>query len=130
MKELGFRARVLIFGVKLGNEMWAEAMHHGNLLRNRLPSQLIQGITPILSRNSRMRIDFINLLIFCQHGFAFFTSQTHAGTRSYRLVSLMGNVSAWKVIRSCTAFACRIRSALSLFDAKLSMFGNRNSYRM
>lgn len=71
MKELGVRARVLLFGAKLGDEMWAEAMHHGNWLRNRLPSDRIQGNIPILSWNNRTRIDFENLPTFGQHGFAF-----------------------------------------------------------
>jgi len=37
MKELGMRSRVLLFSAKLDDTLWAEAMSHGNWLRNRLP---------------------------------------------------------------------------------------------
>lgn len=71
MKELEMRAHVPLFAANIGNEMWAEAKHHGNWLRNRLLSERINGSIPILRWDNRTRIDFKNLPVFGQHGFAF-----------------------------------------------------------
>lgn len=72
MQELSLRARVMLTNTDLPDQLWAEAMHHGNWLRNRLPSKAIENDVPI----GRMRpnanvVDFSTIPIFGQLGFAF-----------------------------------------------------------
>ena len=70
MQELGMRARVLLFGSKLNNEVWGEAMHHANSLRNRLPSERLAGNLPILAWDSRTRLSY-DIPAFGDTGFAY-----------------------------------------------------------
>lgn len=71
MKELGVRARVSLFEAKLGDTIWAESISHSNWLRNLLPSDRINENISIHIWNPCTRIDFKNLPIFGQPGFAF-----------------------------------------------------------
>lgn len=41
MQELSLRARVMLTNTGLLGQLWAEAIHHGNWLRNLLPSKAI-----------------------------------------------------------------------------------------
>ena len=71
IQEHWMRARVLLFASQLPNNLWAEAIAHGNWLRNRLPAKRIGGGIPILAWDPSTRIDFKSLLEFGQPGFAF-----------------------------------------------------------
>lgn len=71
MQELGLRCRVLLHAANFDDMLWAEAMNHGNWLRNRLPSERILGNIPMLLWDAKTRINFGTLPIFGQEGFAF-----------------------------------------------------------
>jgi len=65
------RARVLLFASNLPDNLWAEAMHHGNWLRNRSPSDRIDGEILLLLWDRSMKVNFGQLLTFGEPGFAF-----------------------------------------------------------
>lgn len=72
VQELSIRARVMMMNTNVPESLWAEAMHHGNYLRNRLPSSSIKNATPISIWKSHANIvDFSSLPTFGQPGFAF-----------------------------------------------------------
>lgn len=58
MQELGMRASVLLFGLQLPEKLCAEAMHHGDWLRNRLPSKRIGGNLSILAWKQDKRVSY------------------------------------------------------------------------
>lgn len=47
MQEIALWERVFLFGTKIGDDLWAEAIHHGNWFRNRLPANIIIYRLPI-----------------------------------------------------------------------------------
>lgn len=71
IKEHWAHARVLLFAADLPLNLWGEAINHGNWLRNRAPSQRLQGGIPILAWNANTRIDFEKVPEFGQKGHAF-----------------------------------------------------------
>lgn len=71
IQEHWTRARVLLFASTLPTNLWAEAISHGNWLRNRLQSRRIGGDIPILKWEQRTRVDFKSLLEFGTPGFVF-----------------------------------------------------------
>jgi len=77
MQELSLRGRVLLGGSKLEKNFWEEAMRHGNWLRNRLPSERIEGRIPILEWKPTTKVSFEGIPSFGEQGFAFlYTSNT------------------------------------------------------
>lgn len=71
VQEHWTRARVMLFASDLPFNLWGEALHHANWLRNRTPSSRIDGSIPLLAWDKHASIDFKTLLTFGQAGYAF-----------------------------------------------------------
>ena len=71
IQELWARTRVLLFASQLPASLWAEAMNHSNWSRNCLPSSRIQDQIPILLWDPSTNIQFSQVPVFGQPGFAF-----------------------------------------------------------
>ena len=71
IREHWARARVLLFASNSHTSLWGEAINHGNWLRNRAPSDRLDGGIPILKWNLDTRIDFKQLPEFGQKEHAF-----------------------------------------------------------
>lgn len=104
MQELGMRAGVLLFSAKLGDQLWSEAMHHGNCLRNRLPAEHISGNIPILAWNPKIRIQFKHLPKFGQQGFAFVYTSDTVSNKKLKARSVHGMFVVWKAMRTYSGY--------------------------
>lgn len=71
MQELGLRSRLFLKDSGLQESLWAEAMAHGNWLRNRLPSSRVSGAIPMTIWKPNTRLSFSRIPFFGQHGYAF-----------------------------------------------------------
>lgn len=71
MKELGTGSRILFFGAKLTDALWAEAINHGNWVRNRLPSSSVNNNIPIFLWGASATLSFSDLPTFVKKGFSF-----------------------------------------------------------
>lgn len=81
-QELYLRKRVLLVDTGFADALWAEAMHHGNWLRNRPPSRRLNGQLSKLIWKPHTVIPFQNLPIFGEYGFAFnYKSKTSANRK-------------------------------------------------
>ena len=87
MQELGTRARVLLFAANLLGNLSAEAMNHGNWLRNSLPSSRIHNDIPLIQWDSTAKLKYKYLPIFGQQGFAFLY-QPHSRPHRKRYLKL------------------------------------------
>lgn len=72
MQELSLKSRVMMINTGLTDSLWAEAMKHGNWLRNRLPSKHIgnKPLNIIWKPNAKI-IELSKLPTFGKPGFAF-----------------------------------------------------------
>ena len=84
-------ARVLLFTSKLPQNLWAEAISHFNWLRNRCPSDRIDGRIQILEWNPRTRIDFHKVPVFGQSGYAFVYSSKTVAHKKFLPRSVFGH---------------------------------------
>lgn len=71
MQEMDLRARVHLFCCQLDNYFWAEAMSHGNCLRNFLPSERIGEPIPITLWKPYISLKISNIPPFGTAGYAF-----------------------------------------------------------
>ena len=90
MQELGTRSRVMLLSGKMEKTLWGEAMHHGNRLRNRLPSDRIGGDIPILKWNPNTQIKLGSLPEFGENSFAFVYRPGTARHKKFLLRSIHG----------------------------------------
>ena len=94
MQELGTRARVLLFAANLPGNLWAEAMNHGNWLRNRLPSSRIHNGIPLLQWDSTAKLKYKDLLVFGQQGFSFLYQPHFRPNRKFSARAIHGHFVA------------------------------------
>ena len=71
VQENWTRARILLHISEFLFQLWAEALHHANWLRNRTPNSRISADIPLLLWDKNPRIDLKSLLNFGQARYAF-----------------------------------------------------------
>lgn len=89
MQELSLRARVMLASTGPSGTFWAEAMYHGNWLRNRSPTKMIENNLPIhLWRANENVIDFSALPTFKGTGFSFIYTEQKASNEKLHATAL------------------------------------------
>jgi len=91
VQELSLRGRVLLHSANMEDRLWAEAMRHGNWLRNRLPAERIDGNIPIIKWNPSTRVNFGSLPIFGQQGYAFIYTSITVPRKKLSARAVLGN---------------------------------------
>jgi len=91
IQEHWTRARVMLFGQNLPQTLWPEAILHANWLRNRLPSSRLKGGIPLLAWDSKLRVNYSDLLEFGSPGFSFIYYKTTAKGKKMNPRSTFGH---------------------------------------
>lgn len=82
VQEISLRAWVMLTNTGLLDSLWAEAIHYGNNLQNRLPSNAVNIQTPISLWKPHAQIFyFTSIPTFGQQGFAFIYRQSTTENR-------------------------------------------------
>lgn len=71
VQDLSLRVRVMMTSTDLPESLWAEAMHHGSYLQNKVPLKSVNNLTPISTWKPHDQIvDFTSAHIFRQPRFS------------------------------------------------------------